>query len=56
MKSGFYTLVVALAATLTLNGQEVISTSFSSSSLNDETIPLNVYLPQDYDENGTPYM
>ena len=47
--------MVALAATLTLNAQEVISTSFSSSSLNGETIPLNVYLPQGYDENGTPY-
>lgn len=55
MKSKLYTLAITMLITLTLNGQEIISTSFSSNSLNGETIPLNIYLPQDYDENGTPY-
>lgn len=38
-----------------VDGQEVISSSFISPALNDNSYPLNVYLPEGYDESNPPY-
>ncbi|MDD2799738.1 MAG: alpha/beta hydrolase-fold protein [Bacteroidales bacterium] len=37
-----------------MDGQKVVTTSFIAESLDGETIPLDIYLPQGYDPNGKP--
>ena len=51
----FFSTSLLLFALFQLCSQEVISTSFSSASLNGETIPLKIYLPVDYNESNDPY-
>lgn len=54
-KINYLSILLLGLASLALNGQEVISTSFVSASLDDSVVPLNIYLPEGYNENGTPY-
>jgi enterochelin esterase-like enzyme len=55
MKRKLYSISILIFTAFVLTGQEIVNTTFSSNSLNGETIPLNIYLPQDYNENGVPY-
>lgn len=55
MKIKLYLWVISMVMAVKLDAQQVITTNFSSSSLNGAIIPLNVYLPQGYNENASPY-
>jgi enterochelin esterase-like enzyme len=55
MKTIFTTVLCCLLV-FSLSAQgEVVSTTFSSSSLDGEEFNLNVYLPEGYNENADPY-
>ena len=50
-----FSTTLLLFALFQLCSQEVISASFSSASLNGESIPLKIYLPAGYNESNDPY-